>query len=210
MLTKTRPEGAEPADRHLAPSEDDFTGHRPGPGRRAVGRRHGLGDSWLNEQAPTAIPRGPDARARTLYESSHLTVTGASAKHLLAMNLLAAREKDRKDIGVLCKNLGLQGPEDAIQIYRELFPEERVKPRARDALASAFRDRGAEYERKVGEATLRGCRPAAVPLAGFGPDGPCVTTALAPDVGPGAGYGTSRENLRAFRWRGVRCKRGQE
>ena len=36
---------------------------------RTVGRRHGLGDSWLNEQATTAIPRSADARARTLYES---------------------------------------------------------------------------------------------------------------------------------------------
>ena len=32
--------------------------------------------------------------------------------------------------------------------------------------------------------------------AGFGPAGPCVTTALAPEVGPGADYESSRENLR--------------
>ena len=105
---------------------------------RTVGRRHGLADTWLNDQATTAIPRSADARAETLYQSAHLTVTGASAKHLLAMKLLAAREKDREDIGVLCKHLGLQGPEDAIQIYKELFPEERVKVPAREALAWAF------------------------------------------------------------------------
>ena len=63
------------------------------------------------------------------------------------MKLLAAREKDREDIGVLCKHLGLLGPEDAIQIYKELFPEKPVNVRAREALASAFRDRGTEYER---------------------------------------------------------------
>ena len=38
-----------------------------------------------------------------------------------------------------------------------------------------------------GEVALRGGRPAAVPLAGFGPDGPFVTTSLAPEVGPGCG-----------------------
>ena len=43
---------------------------------RTVGRRHGLGDSWLKEQATTAIPRASDGRATTLYESPYLTVTG--------------------------------------------------------------------------------------------------------------------------------------
>ena len=114
---------------------------------RTVGRRHGLADTWLNDQATTGMPRAADARARTLYESPYLTVTGASARHLLAMKLLAAREQDREDIGVVCKHLGLQGPEEAIRIYKELFPDERVKPPAREALAWAFRNRSAEYER---------------------------------------------------------------
>ena len=30
---------------------------------RTVGRRHGLADTWLNDQATTAIPRAADARA---------------------------------------------------------------------------------------------------------------------------------------------------
>ena len=98
---------------------------------RTVGRRHGLADTWLNDQATTAIPRAADARAETLYQSSHLTVTGASARHLLAMKLLAAREQD----------------EEAIQIYRELFPEEHVKSRARALVEAAFRNRSVEYER---------------------------------------------------------------
>ena len=45
---------------------------------RKVGRRHGLPESWLNEQATAAIPRTGDMRARTVYESAYLTVTGAS------------------------------------------------------------------------------------------------------------------------------------
>ena len=114
---------------------------------RTVNRRHGLADTWLNDQATTAIPRAADARAETLYQSSHLTVTGASAKHLLAMKLLAAREQDREDIGVLCKHLGLKGPEEAIQIYQELFPEEPVKSRARALVEAVFRNRSMEYER---------------------------------------------------------------
>ena len=117
---------------------------------RKVGRRHGLGDTWLNDQATTAIPRASDSRAETLYQSAHLTVTGASSRHLLAMKLLAARGKDREDITVLCKHLGLKGPEEAIRIYKELFPDEQLKNRASEFLDLAFRTRTQGHERDVG------------------------------------------------------------
>lgn len=113
---------------------------------RKVGRRHGLGDTWLNDQATTAIPRAADRRSETLYSSPHLTVTGASAKHLLAMKLLAARGKDREDIAVLCKHLGLKRPEEAIGIYKDLFPDEKLKNRAREFLDLAFRTRTHERQ----------------------------------------------------------------
>ena len=99
------------------------------------------------EDVARPIPRAADTRAETLYQSANLTVTGASAKHLLAMKVLAARDQDREDIRVLCKHLGLKGPEEAIRIYRELFPEEPVKPRARALVEAAFRNRSVEYER---------------------------------------------------------------
>lgn len=113
---------------------------------RKVGRRHGLTDSWLNDQVTTAIPRKADVRAKTLYQSQYLTVTGASAKHLLAMKLAAAREKDVDDIGVLCKQLELKDAEAAIGIFGELFPKEQVKPRAHQVLAEVFRDRSVDDE----------------------------------------------------------------
>ena len=108
---------------------------------RKVGRRHGLGDTWLNDQATTAIPRSADRRSETLYSSPHLTVTGASARHLLAMKLLAARGKDREDVAVLAKHLKLKESADAIRIYKELFPDEKLKPQARQVLDWAFRTR---------------------------------------------------------------------
>lgn len=117
---------------------------------RKVGRKHGLGDTWLNDQATTAIPRRPDARAPVVYESPHLTVTGASAKHLLAMKLLAAREKDRNDVAALTKHLKLGKPRDAIRIYEDLFPDEKLKPRARQLLDWAFRTRAPGHERETG------------------------------------------------------------
>ena len=73
---------------------------------RTVGRRHGLADTWPNDQVTTAIPRAADARARTLYESPYLTVTAASAKHLLAMKLLAARRRTGRTLGCCASTWG--------------------------------------------------------------------------------------------------------
>jgi hypothetical protein len=117
---------------------------------RKVGRRYGLGDTWLNDQATTAIPRASDRRAETLYQSPHLTVTGASAKHLLAMKLLAGRNKDREDVATLAEHLKLKEPGDAIRIYEALFPDEKLKPQAHQLLDWAFRTRAQEHERDTG------------------------------------------------------------
>ena len=121
--------------------------HRLAEAVRAVGLRHGLPDTWLNEQATAWMPRAEDARAQTVYESPYLTVTGASAKHLLAMKLRAGREQDREDIAVLCKHLGLRRREEAIRIYKQVFPGEHVKFRALALLERTFQDRSVGYER---------------------------------------------------------------
>ena len=119
---------------------------------RTVGRRRGLAGTWLGELATAASSRGADGGAPTLYESPQLTVTGASVKHVLAMKLLAGRDRDREDIAALCEQLGLEGPEEALGVYRELFPKESVKPTARKALETAFRDRhvGTVHSRRRG------------------------------------------------------------
>lgn len=121
--------------------------HRLSEAVRAVGLRHGLPDTWLNEQATAWMPRADDARAQTLYESPYLTVTGASARHLLAMKLRAGREQDREDIAVLCKHLGLERREQAVWIYREVFPGEYPDFRGRALLERALPDRSVGYER---------------------------------------------------------------
>ncbi len=108
---------------------------------RKLGRKHHLGDTWLNEQATSAMPLGEDRAAATIFTSPFLTVAAASARHLLAMKLLAARETDRTDIGILVERLDLRAPADAIAIYTRLFPDEPLKARARELLSEAFRAR---------------------------------------------------------------------
>ena len=56
-----------------------------------IARRHGLPTTWLNEQATAYLPSAPDQRAPVVFDSPHLVITGASAEHLLAMKLEAAR-----------------------------------------------------------------------------------------------------------------------
>ena len=116
------------------------TGHsRLAEAVQKIGRKYGLGDTWLNDQATTAIPRDTDTRARTVYDSPYLTVTGASPEHLLAMKLLAARNVDRQDIATLVDHLQLEEPEEALRIYESLFPDERLKDEAQELLKWAFR-----------------------------------------------------------------------
>ena len=115
---------------------------------RKIGRRRGLPDSWLNEQATANIPKTPDTRARTLYESEYLTITGASGEHILAMKLEAGRAHDVNDIATLMQHLELENENEALAIHRRLFPESRRTERARAALAWALgRKTGAGEDR---------------------------------------------------------------
>ena len=101
---------------------------------KKIARRHNLAESWLNEQATTAIPGEPDRAATTVYASQFLTVTGASPRHLLAMKLYAGREKDYDDIAVLMKIIGTTKAEDAVAICDRLFPGQPLKDRSRGIL----------------------------------------------------------------------------
>ena len=112
----------------------------------AVGRRHGFEAGWFSEPLAVVLPRGSDQRAATLYQSQYLTVTGASAKHLLAMKLVAGRLKDHGDIAVLCKKLGLTNAQRALRIKDDVLPGVPVNRQAREALAKVF-ERNLGYER---------------------------------------------------------------
>ena len=113
---------------------------------RAVGGRHGFEEGWFNEPA-VVLPKGADKRAGTLYQSQYLTVTGASAQHLLAMKLVAGRFKDRGDIAVLCKELGVSNEGEAIRIKDGVLPGVPLHQAAREALRRVFDDPEAGRER---------------------------------------------------------------
>ena len=95
-----------------------------------MARERGLPGTWLKEQATANVPRAPDVRARTVYDSPYLTITGASAEHILAMKLEAARATDEDDIRALIGRLEIRTAEEALKVHARLFPESTRKSRA--------------------------------------------------------------------------------
>lgn len=105
-----------------------------------IARRHGLPTSWLNEQATAYLPSTPDHRAPVVYDSPHLVITGASAEHLLAMKLEAARRTDQADIVALLRALAIRDTDTAVAIHASLFPDSRQTARARALVEIALGD----------------------------------------------------------------------
>lgn len=103
---------------------------------REIARERGLAESWLNEQATSAIPRTPDRRAQTLYESPNLVVTGASAEYLLAMKLEAGRDKDVEDIAYLLERLRIRDSDKALAIHEAVLPGSKRRGQARALLGA--------------------------------------------------------------------------
>lgn len=68
------------------------------------------------------LHRAPDGPARTVYGDRNLVVTAASAEHLSAMKVRAARAKNRNDIAFLAKRLGLSSARKVFDRHDEVFP----------------------------------------------------------------------------------------
>ena len=99
---------------------------------RRVGRRHGWPHTWLNKEATSFLPASSNHRARTVFGSSHLIVTAASAEHLLAMKVRAGRLQDLPDIEILADSLGIRSVAQVLEIHDEVCPRNPVPTRARE------------------------------------------------------------------------------
>ena len=90
-----------------------------------IAHRRGLPTSWLNDQATPKMPMARDERARTVYASEYLTVTGASGEHILGMKLESGRAFDQQDVVTLVKHLKIETVEEGTGIHGRLFPHSR-------------------------------------------------------------------------------------
>ena len=109
-----------------------------------IADQYGLPGTWLNEQALSAIPRAPDARARVFYETEHLVVTGAGPQHLLAMKLEAGRPKDTPDIEFLLQILDITRTDEAVHIHERALPFSSRRTQVRALLAGLAQNTAAK------------------------------------------------------------------
>ena len=95
------------------------------------------------------MPMARDERARTVYTSEYLTVTGASGEHILGMKLESGRAFDQKDVDTLVKHLKIRTVEEGTGIHGRLFPHSRKGNRAQEMMETALKeiDPGAKERR---------------------------------------------------------------
>ncbi|MHB1163953.1 MAG: DUF6036 family nucleotidyltransferase [Candidatus Nanopelagicales bacterium] len=107
---------------------------------QAVADANGLTADWLNDAVKGFVPPGTDTNQTVVFESPHLRVCVASAEHLLAMKVAAARvEQDRGDLALLVGVLGLSSADEAIAVARAcLGPGYPIPPRAQYLLEEIF------------------------------------------------------------------------
>jgi hypothetical protein len=94
--------------------------------------KYDLNEDWLNDAAKGFIPPSIDVNEQVLFETEHLRVCTASAEHLLAMKIAAARvESDRGDIAMLLGILEISNVDVAIEFARKVLgPNYPIPPRA--------------------------------------------------------------------------------
>lgn len=95
----------------------------------------GLPSWWLNEQATSYLPPGPDVDASAVLDRPGLTVVAASPRHLLAMKVRAARQGDIADILVLSRLVGASSAAEVSRIAMEVFGDEPLSDRSHAVLA---------------------------------------------------------------------------
>ena len=72
----------------------------------------------------TSRPTSKDPGETPLYAGKHLTVVGASAEWMLAMKVMAFREKDLSDIKVLMEETGRHEPEAVKALMEKVYGNE--------------------------------------------------------------------------------------
>lgn len=118
----------------------------------ALARKHDLPANWLNENATLFMPHKDDTQATTVFNSPSLVVTGASARHMLAMKIDAGRPEDVDDIEWLLEQLDITDIDEAIEVHRETYPHAPLLTTSRNRLETAL-SRTAERKTAVDEPT---------------------------------------------------------
>ena len=98
---------------------------------RNIARARGRPSTWLNEQATPYMPQVPDRYGQLVFDHPALKVVAASAAHMLAMKVRAARSSDVADTRRLLRQTGLSDIIQVEELVESVFPGERLGDRAR-------------------------------------------------------------------------------
>ena len=107
---------------------------------RDIARSRGWPSTWLNEQATPYMPKTPDRHGQVVFDHPALKVVAASAEHMLAMKVRAARSSDVDDTRRLLDETGLSEPEEVVTLVESVFPGESLGPRQRRWLEDVLED----------------------------------------------------------------------
>ena len=114
-----------------------------------IARQREWPTTWMNEQGTQKLPRTADTRAKVLYQSPHLVVTGASAEHIIAMKMRAGRNIDWQDIETVARQSGIESAEELERIHDAVFPDEALPRRSMLRLREWRRKEGCNPSRNA-------------------------------------------------------------
>lgn len=106
----------------------------------------GLEPGWINSAVSIfASSSEKESDFDCLDIGDNLTVHLASPEYLLAMKILAMRtgqdSHDVRDINILIDHLRLQNAEEALEIARSFYPEDKIGPESIEGIKAIFSER---------------------------------------------------------------------
>ncbi len=113
-----------------------------------VAREQSLPADWLNDEVTkiAILPYRPDSKAQVLFDSPYLVVTGASARHMLAMKVRTGCSRDEDDIKLLLRRLKVKTLQQVRGVHQAAYPYDgipwRSEERVKDLIRIVWEQRG--------------------------------------------------------------------
>ena len=108
-----------------------------------IGERRGLGAEWLNNSAQQFIPVFKDPEWQPILKSGNVEIVAADERSMLALKMRVARgSRDRPDSNFLIKRCGVTSLAEALDLYKEYFPEDPMPDRTVPLLEEAIKALG--------------------------------------------------------------------
>lgn len=108
-----------------------------------MARDHGLPPDWMNDRVRPMLPRILDAAQAEALAIPGLTVTVASARHMIAMKARAARDaRDLDDLELLCRRVGVTSVDEVLRIADEVWGPGMLRDEVVFVLREGLSERG--------------------------------------------------------------------